>query len=295
MQIQRHECETFVPQPNHGNALYLPDFDACDNVAMRNMKVAVGQFTVTEKPGHNISIISGFASEAARNHARILLLPEGLIARSADDPHYTADHAQTIDGPFVTALRGISEANNLAVMGTVHLHEDTADLPYNCFLVIDHGRILLEYRKIHLYDAFGERESDSIAPGHEIPPLVDIDGWKFGVMTCYDIRFPELARRHAVAGADALVVSAAWARGEGKVDHWTTLCKARALENTCYLMACSEHSGHDIGHSMVVDPAARILAQSGERDELIYADLNRDRLEDVRRILPVLKNRRITL
>ena len=144
-------------------------------------------------------------------------------------------------------------------------------------------------------DAFGERESDSIAPGHEVPPLVDIDGWKFGVMTCYDIRFPELARRHAVAGADALVVSAAWARGEGKVDHWTTLCKARALENTCYLMACSEHSGHDIGHSMVVDPAARILAQSGERDELIYADLNRDRLEDVRRILPVLKNRRITL
>ena len=262
---------------------------------MRNMKVAVGQFTVTEKPEHNINIISGFASEAARNHTRILLLPEGLIARSDDDPHYTADHAQTIDGPFVTALRGISEANNIAVMGTVHLHEDTVDLPYNCFLVIDHGRILLEYRKIHLYDAFGERESDSIAPGHEVPPLVDIDGWKFGVMTCYDIRFPELARRHAVAGADALVVSAAWARGEGKVDHWTTLCKARALENTCYLMACSEHSGHDIGHRMVVDPAARILAQSGERDELIYADLNRDRLEDVRRILPVLKNRRITL
>ncbi|WP_310591443.1 carbon-nitrogen hydrolase family protein [Bifidobacterium pseudocatenulatum] len=232
---------------------------------------------------------------AARNHARILLLPEGLIARSDDDPRYTADHAQTIDGPFVTALRGISEANNLAIMGTVHLHEDTADLPYNCFLVIDHGRILLEYRKIHLYNAFGERESDSIAPGHEIPPLVDIDGWKFGVMTCYDIRFLELARRHAVAGADVLVVSAAWARGEGKVDHWTTLCKARALENTCYLMACSEHSGHDIGHSMVVDPAARILAQSGERDELIYTDLNRNQLEDVRRILPVLKNRRITL
>ena len=238
---------------------------------------------------------NGKAGAQHQHHQRVLLLPEGLIARSDDDPHYTADHAQTIDGPFVTALRGISEANNLAVMGTVHLHEDTADLPYNCFLVIDHGRILLEYRKIHLYDAFGERESDSIAPGHEIPPLVDIDGWKFGVMTCYDIRFPELARRHAVAGADALVVSAAWARGEGKVDHWTTLCKARALENTCYLMACSEHSGHDIGHSMVVDPAARILAQSGERDELIYADLNRDRLEDVRRILPVLKNRRITL
>ena len=144
------------------------------------------------------------------------MLPEGLIARSDDDPRYTADHAQTIDGPFVTALRGISEANNLAIMGTVHLHEDTADLPYNCFLVIDHGRILLEYRKIYWYDAFGERESDSIAPGHEIPLLVEIDGWKFGVMTCYDIRFPELARRHAVAGARCVGCKCGLGAGRGQ-------------------------------------------------------------------------------
>ena len=289
--MRKHSCHSRITEM----PLYLPDFDSCNNVAMRNMKVAVGQFTVTEKPEHNINIISGFASEAARNHTRILLLPEGLIARSDDDPHYTADHAQTIDGPFVTALRGISEANNIAVMGTVHLHEDTVDLPYNCFLVIDQaGFFSNTARSISTTRSASANPIRSLR-GHEVPPLVDIDGWKFGVMTCYDIRFPELARRHAVAGADALVVSAAWARGEGKVDHWTTLCKARALENTCYLMACSEHSGHDIGHSMVVDPAARILAQSGERDELIYADLNRDRLEDVRRILPVLKNRRITL
>ena len=260
------------------------------------MRIAVAQIGSGENKEMNRYMIERLAWSASEAGADMLFLPEyAMFCAGSDRAARNMEAAEPFDGPFVTALRGISEANNLAVMGTVHLHEDTADLPYNCFLVIDHGRILLEYRKIHLYDAFGERESDSIAPGHEIPPLVDIDGWKFGVMTCYDIRFPELARRHAVAGADALVVSAAWARGEGKVDHWTTLCKARALENTCYLMACSEHSGHDIGHSMVVDPAARILAQSGERDELIYADLNRDRLEDVRRILPVLKNRRITL
>ena len=262
---------------------------------MRHMRVAVGQFAVTDEPERNIEIISGFARQAAHNQARILLLPEGVIARSDTDPHYAADHAQTIDGPFVTALRDISESNGIAIMGTVHLHENTAPLPYNCFLVIDHGEILLEYRKIHLYDAFGERESDSIAPGHEVPPLVDIDGWGFGVMTCYDIRFPELARRHAVAGADALIVSAAWARGERKVDHWMTLCKARALENTCYLMACSEHSGHNIGHSLVVDPAGQVVVESGERDALVYADLDRARLDAVRRILPVLENRRLDL
>ena len=256
--------------------------------------MAVGQFAVTGEPERNIEIISGCASQAARNQARILLLPEGVIARSDADPqHYAASHAQPIDGPFVTALRDISESNGIAIMGTVHLRESTAPLPYNCFLVIDHGEILLEYRKIHLYDAFGERESDSIAPGREVPPLVDIDGWRFGVMTCYDIRFPELARRHAVAGADVLAVSAAWARGENKVDHWTTLCKARALENTCYLMACSEHSGHNIGHSLVVDPAGQVVVDSGERDALVYADVDRARVDAVRRILPVLENRRL--
>ena len=260
---------------------------------MRTMRVAIGQFTVAKEPERNIAVIDGYAREAARNHARLLVLPEGVIARSDDDPHYAADHAQAINGPFVTALRGISKTHGIAVMATAHLREASAPLPYNCLLAIDHGEILLEYRKIHLYDAFGARESDVIAPGDEVPPLVDIDGWKFGVMTCYDIRFPELARRHAVAGADALVVCAAWARGTDKVDHWMTLCKARALENTCYLLACSEHGKHDIGHSMAVDPSARILTEAGERDDLVYADLDRARLDEVRRILPVLVNRRL--
>lgn len=257
------------------------------------MRVAIAQFAVDREPNRNIETIRTYAMQATANGARALLLPEGIIARDATDPYCPAHHAQPIDGPFVTVLRAISAQTSVTLMGTVHVIDPTAPKPSNVFLVIGNGEIRLAYRKIHLYDAFGERESDVIKPGNEVPPLITIDGWRFGVMTCYDLRFPELARAHAIAGADVLVVSAAWARGADKVDHWTTLCKARALENTCYLMACSEHSAHNIGHSMAVDPLAHVIAQAGS-DDIVFADFDRDTLEKARRTLPVLRNRRFT-
>lgn len=256
------------------------------------MRVAIAQFAVAREPDRNIETIRTYAMQAAANGARVLLLPEGIIARDATDPYYPAHHAQPIDGPFVTALRAISTQTGIAIMGTVHISASESAKPGNVFLIIDGGEIQLAYRKIHLYDAFGERESDVIEPGNEIPPLIGIDGWRFGVMTCYDLRFPELARAHAIAGADVLVVSAAWARGTDKVDHWTTLCKARALENTCYLMACSEHSAHNIGHSIAVDPMAHVVAQAGDDDDIVFADFDRDVLDKARQTLPVLRNRR---
>lgn len=257
------------------------------------MRIAITQFAVDREPDRNIETIRTYAMQASANNARVLLLPEGIIARDATDPYYPAHHAQPIDGPFVAALRAISAQTGIALMGTVHVINPETPKPSNVFLVIDNGEIRLAYRKIHLYDAFGERESDVIEPGNEVPPLITIDGWRFGVMTCYDLRFPELARAHAIAGADVLVVSAAWARGADKVDHWTTLCKARALENTCYLMACSEHSAHNIGHSMAVDPLAHVIAQS-ESDDIVFADFDRDTLDKARQTLPVLRNRRFT-
>lgn len=257
------------------------------------MRIAIAQFAVDREPNRNIETIRTYAMQASANGARVLLLPEGIIARDATDPYYPAHHAQPIDGPFVAALRAISAQTGIALMGTVHVISPETPKPSNVFLVIDNGEIRLVYRKIHLYDAFGERESDVIEPGNEVPPLITIDGWRFGVMTCYDLRFPELARAHAIAGADVLVVSAAWARGADKVSHWTTLCKARALENTCYLMACSEHSAHNIGHSMAVDPLAHVMAQS-ESDDVVFADFDRDTLDKARQTLPVLRNRRFT-
>lgn len=221
----------------------------------QELKVAVAQFTVCREPEWNLDIIDGYAWQAADAGARLLVLPEGLIARDGDDGMFAAAHAQPLDGPFVTGLRRISEERHIALMGTVHAVSGAADAvpdkPASCatdsrvsnvFVVIRDGALIATYRKLHLYDAFAARESDTVRPGIELPPIVEIDGWHVGVMTCYDVRFPEVARSLAVRGADVIIVSAAWVRGRLKERHWKLMTAARALENTCYVLACSEVS-----------------------------------------------------
>ncbi len=123
------------------------------------------------------------------------------------------------------------------------------------------------YRKIHLYDAFGFKESDKFEPGSAISPPVISGEYRFGVMICYDLRFPEMARILALEGANILVAPAGWVQGDLKVDHWQTMIKARALENGCYLIAPGQTGNIYIGHSMVVDPLGRTIVDLGEREK----------------------------
>ena len=112
-------------------------------------------------------------------------------------------------------------------------------------------------------------------------------------MTCYDVRFPEVARSLAVRGADVIIVSAAWVRGRLKERHWKLMTAARALENTCYVLACSEVSARNIGCSSVIDPLGEVIAQAGDGQAgMLIARLHREVLESARRTLPVLENRR---
>ncbi|PLS28590.1 hydrolase [Bifidobacterium parmae] len=263
------------------------------------LKIAIAQFAVAKEPGANLETIEGYARRAAEDGARVLLLPEGLIARDDGDPSYTARMAQPLDGPFVTGLRRIGERHGITLMGTVHVPADapdtvgaTARRVSNVFVVIRDGEIIASYRKLHLYDAFAERESDTVEPGDALPPIVDVDGWRIGVMTCYDLRFPETARSLAVRGADAIAVSAAWVRGPRKERHWEIMTAARALENTCYVLACSTTGARTIGLSRVIDPLGEVVAAAGPQPALITAELRRDALAVARRSLPVLANRR---
>lgn len=278
----------------------------------QELKVAVAQFTVCREPERNFDIIDGYARQAACAGARLLVLPEGLIARDGDDDMFAAAHAQPLDGPFVTGLRRISEARHITLMGTVHAVLGAADAvpdkPASCatdsrvsnvFVVIRDGALIATYRKLHLYDAFAARESDTVRPGIELPPIVEIDGWHVGVMTCYDVRFPEVARSLAVRGADVIIVSAAWVRGRLKERHWKLMTAARALGNTCYVLACSEVSARNIGCSRVIDPLGEVIAQAddgqggaGGQAGMLIARLHREVLESARRTLPVLENRR---
>lgn len=260
------------------------------------LPAAIAQFTVARGPERNLEIIDGFAGEAAAQGARLLALPEGLIARDGDDDAFAATHAQPIDGPFVSELKAISAKRNITLMGTVHIApaEDSADARIsNVFLAIRDGEIMAAYRKLHLYDAFSAKESAVVKPGEALPPIIDIDGWKIGVMTCYDVRFPETARSLAVRGADVIVVSAAWVRGSLKEYHWKLMTAARAVENTCYVLACSEVSSRNIGCSRIISPLGEVLAEAGSSAaELITVNLDRNALDAARRALPVLRNRR---
>ena len=153
---------------------------------------------------------------------------------------------------------------------------------------------MAKYRKLHLYDAFGQRESDWVEAGELADPeTFELDGLRFGLMTCYDLRFPEVGRTLADAGADVFLVPAEWVRGPLKEHHWRTLVHARAIENTVYVVAAGQPGPRYTGHSLVVDPLGDVLAEADDGPAVLTAELARDRLAEARRTSPSLRNRRV--
>jgi predicted amidohydrolase len=219
------------------------------------------------------------------------VLPEGVLARDITNPNMVLTAAQPLDGPFVSQLLEASKGNNLTTMLCVHIPNGEGKV-WNTLLALRNGEIVAQYRKLHLYDAFSVQESENVLAGETIPPLLTIAGLNVGLMTCYDIRFPELARRLVLDGADVLVLPSAWIKGPLKEAHWELLVRARALENTTYLVAVGECGVKNIGNSMVVDPLGVVVVQAPETPALVYADIDPERLAYARQILPVLANRR---
>jgi len=164
--------------------------------------------------------------------------------------------------------------------------------PFNTLVVVDRDGLRASYRKIHLYDSFGYKESDRLLAGDMEPVVVDVGGFKVGLMTCYDLRFPELARALVDRGAELLVVPAAWVAGPRKVDHWRTLLKARAVENTVYVVAAAQPGPRYSGHSAVVDPRGEVV-EAADDDLFLVSGLSHELLEEVRAENPSLANRRL--
>lgn len=258
---------------------------------MTQMTVAVGQMQVSSLWQENLATIGDLASSAAEQGARLLCLPEGVIARDPSQPNLAGAQAQEIDGPFVSGLAEISARTGIALSTTVHIAGEHPK-PRNVHLVLDQGEIIAQYVKLHLYDAFTSKESDNVEPGDQVPPIVEIDGISFGLMTCYDVRFPELARSLTVAGADVLLLPAAWVRGSLKEQHWQVMTTARAMENTVYVIACGEVSARNIGRSLVIDPLGVTVAAAAEEPQLFTAVIDTERIDRARTDLPVLANTR---
>ncbi|CAI9412421.1 deaminated glutathione amidase [Lelliottia sp. T2.26D-8] len=255
------------------------------------MIVAVGQFAVTADWHENARLCVELMAQSARQGAALLVLPEALLARDDNDPDLSVKSAQPLDGGFLTLLLAESKSNRLTTILTVHV-PTIQGRAENTLVVLREGKIIAHYAKLHLYDAFNVQESRLVDPGNQVPPLIEIDGIRFGLMTCYDLRFPEMALSLAIAGADALVLPAAWVKGPLKEHHWATLLTARALDITCYVVASGECGNKNIGQSRVVDPLGVTIAAAGESPALLMAEIDRARIALARRQLPVLRNRR---
>lgn len=254
------------------------------------MKVALGQFAVSREWENNVETCLTLMAKSLEAGADLLVLPEGILARDITDPDLVLKAAQPLDGPFVTQLLAASKGNQLTTMMSIHTPTGNGRA-FNVLISIRNGEIISQYRKLHLYDAFNMQESRNVTPGTEVPPLVEVAGYKVGLMTCYDIRFPELARRLVLDGAEVLVLPAAWVKGPLKEMHWEVLVTARALENTSYIVAVGECGERNIGNSMVVDPLGVAIARAAEAPALVFADIDRERLDHARKVLPVLENR----
>ena len=247
-----------------------------------------------------VQVASSRAPADNREHLRrlevpgadLVVLPE-VYQRDVGGPEEPlGPDAESLDGPFVEALTAkAAEHGGTWVAGMVERSEDP-ERPYNTLVVVDGGGLRASYRKIHLYDSFGLRESDRLLPGARRPATVEVEGVRVGLMTCYDLRFPELARELSRAGAQLLVVPSAWVAGPRKVHHWRTLVTARAVENVAYVAAVGQSAPRYTGHSMLVDPRGETVVETGERDEVVVGGFSGALLEEARAENPSLANRR---
>ncbi len=258
------------------------------------MRVAVAQFAPDSDPEVNSRRMTEFAARAAAAGADLLLLPEGSLVRFVDDPPAATRAAQPVDGGFGAALVAASATYSLVIAaGSFTPHGDRIA---NTLLIADRGRLVATYDKVHLYDAFDYLESDSVSAGSEPPPVVEIAGVAVGFATCYDLRFPELFRLLTDRGAQVLAIASAWVSGPLKEEQWLTLLKARAIENTCYVVAADQTAHRTIGRSAAFDPMGLPMLDLGtEVDVLGLVEIDVQRLASVRQALPCLANRRFSV
>lgn len=259
------------------------------------MKVAVIQFRASTNKDTNLKKILNYISKAARNKAELVAFPEFMMfyTNSSQTANQLAKLAETINGDFVKSISKAARENHIQVVGSFYETSTKKDRVYDTsFVISKSGKIVSTYRKIHLYDALGFRESDKMTSGSKISKPVKTTIGKIGMMICYDLRFPEMSRSLASAGSEILVAPSAWVKGELKEEHWITINKTRAIENGCYVISPDQVGNIYCGRSIVVDPYGKILLDMKKRQGIGYVDIDLKRIKQVRTVLPLLKNRR---
>ncbi len=269
---------------------------------MSDFLAAALQLTSTSDPEVNFSVAEEQIELAARRGAELVGLPENFAFMGEDSQRLqlSADLAIKCSSFLVTMARRYQ----IVLLGggfPVPIGDGQRTIN-RAELVGRDGQLLARYDKIHLFDVDlpdgnTYRESETVTPGEELPPVVDVPGLcRVGLSICYDVRFPELYRHLVSSGAELLLIPAAFTAFTGK-DHWQVLLQARAIENTSYVLAPAQTGMHydrrqSHGHGMVIDPWGTVLADAGVLQGAAIAPVDTSHVNRIREQMPSLQHRR---
>lgn len=263
------------------------------------LRVAGCQWNSTGNPADNLARIHELTGHAARAGARLVVHPEAAMASFTGRLDTVAE---PLDGRFADGVRKLAQRHDVTVVVGMFTPADeittadgrSRDRVHNTLLVTGPGTTETVYRKIHLYDAFGNRESDTVAPGDE-SVTVEIEGWRVGLATCYDVRFGDQFTRLGRSGAELVVLPASWGDGPGKASQWDLLTRARAHDAQAWLLAVGQawtpdaiNGPYGIGRSVLADPTGEVRARLGGGEDLLVGEVDRDLVRSTRRTIPVL-------
>lgn len=273
-----------------------------------HVRVAAVQVATGLEPGKNRRLVADRLSAAVDAGASLVVFPEATMVTFGDSSFDLSAVAEPLDGPFVAALAEAAGRSRVTVVAGMFEQAPNvgaaaaprsarhANRVFNTVVVVGPEGLVAAYRKLHLFDALGGRESDRVLAGDPAHGIVTVpldEGLVLGVMTCYDLRFPESARALVDAGATVIALPAHWYNGPGKAEVWETLVRARAIESTAYVVAAGKPEDEAVGRSMVVDPLGEVLVELGGKEEdLAVAEVSASRVSSVRTMLPVLEHRR---
>jgi predicted amidohydrolase len=270
------------------------------------VRVALAQIITGRNVAENLALVADYAGRAKAGGADLVVFPEATMRAFGNS---LLDIAEPLDGPWSARVRAIAAEQDIVIVAGMFTPGSAEQAPdggahrkvRNTLLATGRG-VETSYDKIHLFDAFGFAESDTVDAGTD-PVTFEFDGVTFGLATCYDIRFPDLFTENADRGADVNIVCASWGSGPGKAEQWKLLARARALDSTTMVLACGQGDPASVGletrgaaptgvgHSVVVSPFGDVLEELDGAPGLLFADLDTTVVKEARTKLPVLANR----
>ncbi len=257
---------------------------------MKRYRLCGIQIEPGKEPEENIRKVSLFVKRAAPQKPDFMLFPE--MFEIVAPPERAVDYSHNIPSEITETIGHMAREYSVNIIGG-SIFEKEGDYVYNTALLFNReGELCGKYRKMHLFDAFGYNESSALTRGEE-PLVCKLDGLCFGIAICYDIRFPEIFRYYAVHGAQIVFLPAAFFQPNH--DHWDLSIRARALDNTIFIMSANQTGKRFVGRSMVSNPWGIKIASLGTEEGYYIADIDLDVIDNARLKLPFLENRRFSV